>query len=272
MLKQFGRGHDPAGVSGTKEGECAKEASKAKQWLYSLFIAIDTNFHLKRQAISTDEVDPSLSMGWSYFVEEKKFKTYLNEHLSKTQEKSSCSNHNTVNMAKTKLSQGLAATGVGTVDCAQHNFKRPNGVGDLQKGEKYIYRTLIWTIFSSLHSATTVFVTYDIACQWHKNLWNRMESLPKSHHISYLRIFIRFFIPKFHLPAHINTCQMIVLLVSFNFTCFVGRTDGEAPERGWSNINPVASSTKAMGPGCHRDTLDDHFGDWNWKKVVSLGM
>ncbi|KAG1870962.1 hypothetical protein C8R48DRAFT_569320, partial [Suillus tomentosus] len=49
------------------------------------------------------------------------------------------------------------------------------------------------------------------------------------------------------------------------------RTDGEAPERGWSNINRVATSTKEMGPGSRRDTLDDHFGDWNWKKVTALG-
>ncbi|KAG2066498.1 hypothetical protein BDR04DRAFT_1129977 [Suillus decipiens] len=255
MLKRFGRGHDPAGMSGTKEGKCAvlcpacpqpgknlppdwKEASKAKQWLYSLFIAINTNFCLKRQAISTTEVDPSLSMGWSYFIEEKKFKTYLKEHLSKMQEKSSCSNHNTVNMAETKLLQGLVATGVGTC---------PNGVGDLQKGEKYI--NMDYLFFSTLHNncLNALNVSYDIACQWHKNLWNRMESLPELHHISYLCIFIRFFISK---------CQM---MFSFNFTCFVGRTDGEAPEHGWSNINLVASSTKAMGPGCHRDTLDDHF-------------
>ncbi|KAG1788560.1 uncharacterized protein HD556DRAFT_1447770 [Suillus plorans] len=26
-----------------------------------------------------------------------------------------------------------------------------------------------------------------------------------------------------------------------------------------------------MGPGSRRDTLDDHFGDWNWKKSVGLG-
>jgi hypothetical protein len=39
-------------------------------------------------------------------------------------------------MADTKASHGLAATGVGTVDCARHEMKLPNGVGDLQKGEK----------------------------------------------------------------------------------------------------------------------------------------
>ena len=32
--------------------------------------------------------------------------------------------------------KGLAASGAGTVDCIQHNMKRPQAVGDLQKGEK----------------------------------------------------------------------------------------------------------------------------------------
>ena len=41
-------------------------------------------------------------------------------------------------MADTKKSKGLAATGVGTVDCARHGMKLQNAVGDLQKGEKYV--------------------------------------------------------------------------------------------------------------------------------------
>ncbi|KAG1720793.1 uncharacterized protein EDB91DRAFT_1256828 [Suillus paluster] len=78
---------------------------------------------------------------------------------------------------------------------------------------------------------------------------------------------VSFFVPKFHLPAHIEQCQT---LFSFNFKSRVGRTDGEAPECGWANINPVASSTKEMGPGARRDTLNDYFGDSNSKKIVGL--
>lgn len=51
----------------------------------------------------------------------------------------------------------------------------------------------------------------------------------------------------------------------------MGRTDGEAPERGWAAMNGLATSTKEMGPGSRRDTLDDHFGDYNWRKVISMG-
>ncbi|KAG2053533.1 hypothetical protein BDR06DRAFT_1008671 [Suillus hirtellus] len=37
------------------------------------------------------------------------------------------------------------------------------------------------------------------------------------------------------------------------------------------SLYTIASSTKEMGPGTWRDTLDDYFGDSNWKKVVGLG-
>jgi hypothetical protein len=127
-----------------------------------------------------------------------------------------------------------------------------------------------YIFFSTLrHSAlASLNISYDIACQWNKNLWDRMTAMPVSLHLDRIKKTIRFFVPKFHLPAHISVCQS---MFSFNFGKHVGRTDGEAPERGWSNINPVASSTKEMGPGSRQDTLDDHFGDWNWKKLVGLG-
>ncbi|KAG1727454.1 uncharacterized protein EDB91DRAFT_1239524 [Suillus paluster] len=221
MLKQAGRGYDPTGVGNTKSGECAvlcpacpqpgrnlpdkwEEALKEISWLYGLFLAIDANFRLKRCI------------------------------------KSTCSSHNAVNMADTKVSQGLAATGV---------------VGDLQKGERYTNMDFLF--FSTLRGR-----------DWHKNLWERMSAMPSELHLNHSAKFIRFFVPKFHLPVHVLKCQT---MFSFNFLKNVGCTDGEAPERGWSNINPVASSTKEMGPGSRRNTLDDHFSDWNWKKVVGLG-
>lgn len=79
---------------------------------------------------------------------------------------------------------------------------------------------------------------------------------------------VRFLVPKFHLPAHIAACRT---KFSFNYTAGVGRTDGEAPERGWNDINPLAGSTREMGPGSRRDTLDYHLGDSNWQKVITIG-
>ncbi|KAG1722852.1 hypothetical protein EDB19DRAFT_1898151 [Suillus lakei] len=269
----------------TKSGECAvlcpacpqpgrnlpdnwEEAPKEIRWLYGPFLAINTNFRLKRQMVSKDSVDPGLSRGWAYFIEETTYKKFIQSHGGTLQQKSTCSSHNAVNMADVKISRGLTATGVGTIDCAQHNRKLPNRVGDLQKGERYTNMDFLF--FSTLHGRgiDTLNISYDIACQWHKNLWERMSAMPSELHLNHAMKSVRFFMPKFHLPAHILKCQT---MFSFNFSKNIRCMDGEAPERGWSNINPVASSTKEMGPGSQRDTLNDHFGDWNWKKVVGLG-
>jgi hypothetical protein len=65
---------------------CSMPADSDLRWLYALFIAIDANFRLKRRAVSKDSVDPSLSQGWAYFVEETAYKSYLEANSSKAQE------------------------------------------------------------------------------------------------------------------------------------------------------------------------------------------
>ncbi|KAI6096537.1 hypothetical protein EDD16DRAFT_1719774 [Pisolithus croceorrhizus] len=285
LLKRTGRGHDPLGISNTKQGDCAllcpacphpgknlpqdwRSVGPEKQFLYSLFVTLDANFRLKRRAVSKDSNDPSLSEGWAYFVEESAYKSYLSHHVNDVQEKSTCSSHNAVNMADTKASRGLDATGVGIVVCARHGMKLANGIGDPQKGERYVNMDYLFTSALSGTTVDRLNISYDIACQWHRSLYQRMMSLPQAVRLDLSAKHVSFFVPKFHLPAHIMPCQW---KYSFNWTRGVGRTDGEAPERGWAHINPVGSSTKVMGPGHRHDTIDDFFGDWNWKKTITLG-
>ncbi|KAF8836637.1 hypothetical protein BDN67DRAFT_992063 [Paxillus ammoniavirescens] len=285
MLKRTRRAHDPEGPDHTVLGQyailcpaCPQPGKNLLQdfdkepasqgWLYMLFIAIDANFRLKCKAVSSNTVDPSLSGRWFYFVEENAYKHHLSVHSPNVQEKSTCSDHSAVNLVDTKPSYGLAATGVSIVNCSCHNMKLPKAVGDLQKGEKYI--NMDYLFFSALQnfSLSTFFVSYDIACQWSKKLWTRMPTLPPELHFDCTDKQMDFGVLKFHLPVHQESCQ---LLYSLNFLPGVGWMDGEAPEWGWVNINPVASSMKEMGPGSRRDTLDDFFGDWNWKKVIGMG-
>lgn len=115
---------------------------------------------------------------------------------------------------------------------------------------------------------TCVISSYDIACQWAKNIDKRVSIYPKDLQAAFYAVTLTYLIPKWHLKGHQFMCR---ILYSFNFTPHVGRTDGEAPERGWASTNAIANSTKQMGPGSRRDTLDDHFGDYNWKKVTTMG-
>lgn len=111
-------------------------------------------------------------------------------------------------------------------------------------------------------------VSYDIACQWSVHLRARMLDFPQDFRIDLDKRQIVYLVPKFHLPAHVAACQTSF---SFNLTPGVGTTDGEAPERGWSNSNPASAQTKEMGPGSRRDVIDNLFGDWNHKKVIGFG-
>ncbi|KAG1820913.1 uncharacterized protein BJ212DRAFT_1550103 [Suillus subaureus] len=267
QLWHAGRGHDPNGINATQEGEltvlCLACPQPGRNLLegwenhYTLFIAVDANFWLKRKAISSDQVDPGLNVGWAYFVKEQQYKSHLNDHVLQQQEHSSYVSHNAINIADMKSSCGLAAAG------------HPNSVGDLQKGERYI--NMEYLILSTLACSPVpvLNVSYDIACQWSKNFWARMETMLTHLHLPCENLNIHYFVPKFHIGAHIEECQ---ITFSWNFGKFVGQTDGEAPEQGWVNINQVASSTKEMGPGTWHNTLDDYFSDWNWKKITALGM
>ncbi|OBZ76107.1 hypothetical protein A0H81_03923 [Grifola frondosa] len=283
LLKRAGRGHDPAGISAIAEGSCAvlcpscphpgknlpddwASAPPSRKWLYTLFVGLDANFRLKRKKVSSKQKDPGLNHGYAYFVEDNKYQKFIEDFGTlQFEEASTCNNHDALKLAHMKGSNGTAASGVGTVECTRHDMKRPCSVGDLQKGERYV--NMDYLFFSSMvhHSTDSTVISYDIACQWSRHIWERL--LQYDHFFDWEHGCITFLIPKFHLPAHQSSCQTSF---SFNLTLNVGHTDGEAVERGWAAVNPFASSTKEMGPGARRDLLDDVFGDYNWRKICQL--
>jgi hypothetical protein len=117
---------------------------------------------------------------------------------------------------------------------------------------------------------TNIVFSYDIACQWYRNLKTRMLRLPREMWIpSDLFKTLLFFIPKLHIYAHGPKCRYVY---SFNFRKWSARTDGEDPERFWSHINPASLSTREMSPGARFDALDSHAAHWNWRKIVKLGI
>ncbi|KAI0038301.1 hypothetical protein FA95DRAFT_1505875 [Auriscalpium vulgare] len=278
MMKRAGRGHDPAGVVGTGPGELAvtcpacpmpdvnlpegwEAAPPNRSWLYRLMVAVDANFRLKNRLRSSSTRDPGLGTGKAYFVSDEEYET----HLAKFRDQdvmSGCSRFSAVAAANLKSSKGLRATGVGGVCCARHGFWRPLGLADLQKGERYCNMDFVF--LSSISSAANraLLVSYDIACQWSKNLRTRVAdtrfTLPE---------FIHFMVPKFHIFAHKEECQDDF---SSHKEQGAGQTDGESVERGWSVVNGAAPSTKEMGPGGRHDTLDDQCGQSNWRRFTGL--
>ncbi|KAH0588297.1 hypothetical protein H2248_004158 [Termitomyces sp. 'cryptogamus'] len=273
MLERRARRHEKNGLATTTPGSCTvecpacshpekympdnwKDTPENKKWLHSLFIGIDANFRLKWKDVSCENVDLDLGNGFSFFVPDKAYKEYLWKHKDDVEPKSNCSRHNAINLANTKFNQGLAATGVATIKCSCHDMKWPSSASDLQVGESIVNSDL-----------DSFVVSYNIACQWSVHLKRRMAELDHDFMLYLNHVHICFFVPKFHMSAHVVACHSVY---SFHYGLGVGRMDGEAPERGWAETSPLASSTKEMGPGLRRDVLDCHFGDYNWRKVTSM--
>jgi len=97
-----------------------------------------------------------------------------------------------------KFPKGLRYTGVGGVMCEHSEMIMPTGIGNLQKGEKYIWsqkyemnRTLtdiqcryanmdyLAASVIRLFALLLIIFSYDIACQWFINLYKQMDSVWK---------------------------------------------------------------------------------------------
>ena len=128
---------------------------------------------------------------------------------------------------------------------------------------------LMSTLIPSLNAGISrVLVSYDIACQWHKNLQERMASYNTSPPLQLSSLkYWKVAVPKFHLPGHGKECQ-----TSYNlaYTKWAGRTDGERIEAGWAQIAPMTTWTRESGPNARRGVLDDHWNANNWRKSLQL--
>ncbi|KAF7968492.1 hypothetical protein HWV62_30451 [Athelia sp. TMB] len=284
MLARAGRGHDPAGIVATKPGEIAVHCRACPQpginlpegwendlekrcavlpravdaalsyilcirWLYALIVAMDACFRLQNRNRSSDTKDPTLGPGWATFI-------------------SSCAGFAAIFLANLKRTTAVRTTGVGGVLCSRHELWRPNGMGDLQKGERYANMDYILFCSLRLVHILLLIISYDIMCQWIVNLWARVTSLPAAIQPTFPKQALVGKIPQFHLEAHGKKCYA---RYSLRLTRGVGRVEGEAPERGWSVLGRAAAQTKEMGPGARHNVLDDICGFGNWRKILDSG-
>lgn len=126
-------------------------------------------------------------------------------------------------------------------------------------------------IFSCLFNVTVALIlfSYDICCQWSRNLKKRLPQLPHAMQLnSTLVENFKFVIPKFHLHNHGTKCQNNYNL---NWLRYSAESDLEDPERWWAHINPISMSIREMGEGSRHDTVNDHALAWNWRKITKFG-
>ncbi|KAF8198796.1 hypothetical protein K438DRAFT_1759449 [Mycena galopus ATCC 62051] len=272
MMKRAGQGHHPGGINGTAQCELALQCRAFPQpgknlperwdkinwdampedlrYKYFLFLAQDCNFRLINRNMGSVGKDPILGDG---YVNNARYAEYICLHTA-DEEISSCSGFQAMFLATKKRVKGLRTTGVGGVTCARHNMWHPNGIGDLQLGERHANVDFI--LSSSILNLVILYLIlfYDTACQYLKNLWTRMATLQQD-------------------MCQIFTCLvtgLVVMDLSRSTTC-VAR-GGHMVRREFTN--GVAPSTKMMGIGTRHATLEDLsledlFGFHNWCPLVT---
>ena len=130
----------------------------------------------------------------------------------------------------------------------------------------YFNMDYIFACVMLIWSGLSLFISYDIACQWFKNLPKRLDKFPPRLQIK-LPENTRAVVPNFHANAH---NQKDHSQYSANLIQGLGRTDGEGIERQWWFVQPIAASTIGMGPGRRQNVLEDQWGYSNWRKYVRM--
>ncbi|KAF7972080.1 hypothetical protein HWV62_19161 [Athelia sp. TMB] len=286
MLKRAGRGHDPGGAAKTRMGECATEcpacphpgknlpdgwetAPESVIWLYALIITIDANFRLKLKDKGLAD-DPPLGDGWSHMVKTEPYKAYVAAYGHQIEPPTCDSDFRASDHTTSRTSTAFKASGVGGVMCGRHGLVMKNGLGDLQKGERQA--NIDFIVFSALFGLLICALTlsYDICCQWSKNLHKRVKQLPRTMQLADPTLLPRAkkVLPKMHLHNHGKSCQ---LDFNLNFLRYSAQSDLEDPERFWSWENSASMSTREMTDGARYEVVSDHAGGYNWGKIITFG-
>lgn len=234
-----------------------------------LQLAMDANFQLKSKLRGTSSQDPTLGLGWSYFVGHLPYSNFIKNYVDEDEVNTSthCIVNSVVNgCVRFRVVLGSKPfsicwqrnqRGLGQqhwqwsaahiisyfVDWELEICKRENGESIYQSnfssGTNIKHRQCnIDYIFSSSVTGAGMWyltISYDVRCQWFTNFWKHLRFLPAVIRFLMPLLAVCALVPKFHLQSHKKKCHMPF---SYNYQKGVGWTEGEGVEQHWDWLNP----------------------------------
>ncbi|KAJ7030565.1 hypothetical protein C8F04DRAFT_1263687 [Mycena alexandri] len=267
IAKRNALAHAPGVWRQLSRGRWWRDVEAKYRYLYRTILALDANFKLKNRIRTHEREDPPLAPGWGAWVDPMRYKEHLKQYIAEN-DASTCIAFAALTQKDTRHTDGLRVSGVGAAVCARHECVRPNGLGDLQKGERYANMDFIAMSAVAGFDGMELTFSYDIACQWGKNLRERVKKLPEDLRLDFEAILFQTGLPVWHASSHEAECTN---MNSLSFLPGVGKTDGEGIERLWAELNAFAYHTKQMGLGHRADSLEDKINYHNFMKNLGLG-
>ncbi|KAJ7180030.1 hypothetical protein C8R43DRAFT_871280 [Mycena crocata] len=283
-MMRAGCAQHPGGMKDAKRGEAAvecwtcphdgknipdgwREVDAEFRFLYMLILALDANFRMKSRLRRNARVDKPLGAGLGYMLDGEPYREHLKDYVAE-KDVSTCIAFAALLQKDTRVTTGLRCSGVGGVVCARHEVVRPQGIGDLQKGERYANMDYILLASIVGVAAMYIAISYDIACQWKINLPTRMMGMPDEMKLDLNKVKVEFALPVWHAAAHERKCQV---QNSLTYIPGVARTDGEGIERLWSRIIRLAWASKEMNIGAREDAIEELIDYLNYERNIQQG-
>jgi len=116
-----------------------------------------------------------------------------------------------------------------------------------------------------LNGLNDIMIIYDVMCQYHVNLWDRIVNNPNLSISDKANLIM--VIGLFHVHGHIDEC---LFRLATSFIPGAGMVDGEILESLWVQLNDISRSTCTTTLAHRAEVLDDHMNDSNWNKMVNI--
>ncbi|KAG2102537.1 uncharacterized protein F5147DRAFT_580924, partial [Suillus discolor] len=255
----------PAG--GTTKDIDANNGSgrETPSWLYTRSLVTDGNFKAEHLHATNPADEVSLMDGRGFMVGDALYK----EHLAiakDAMQRSECNNHHAVNLANASRHR-LEATGIGGCACARHGCFVPHAMVDFQKGERQMNMdyALCEALKLNAKGIRRVLTFYDVNCQYHKHLQDRIADSPllKMHD----ELEITPSIGLWHVHGHQDSCYV---RYASNFIQGTARIDSEIMETLWVPLNIISPAARGMGTPHRKECLDYQMNDCNFTKMIRM--
>ncbi|KAG8711643.1 hypothetical protein FRC09_020500 [Ceratobasidium sp. 395] len=237
---------------------------------FRIFVSYDGNFRSSRKAKKVDAGDICLSDGVAYFSHKAPYKEWIDScPQPKRAVKPVCDHHKAGNDTSVRW-VGKSITGIGAFTCTSHSCFIPRGAVDYFRGELFWYCDYAFACmyhYLRKRGYIPIGMTYDIWCHWWVNfLKSRAANLPEHLRLP-ADLDLIGAIPKWHLIGHDREC---LIRWAMEFMRYIGRMEGEGPERVWAHLNEHSGSTSEQSPGQRTESINNIAGDWNYRKAITM--
>ncbi|KAG1906159.1 uncharacterized protein F5891DRAFT_1125607 [Suillus fuscotomentosus] len=250
LLKRNGFGHEEKDV---RPGDlalfcpaCPQPGINTPSWLYTRSLIMDGNFKAEHLHPVHPGNEVSLMDGHGFMVGDALYK----EHLA-----ANASHHK------------LEATGIGGCACARHGCFVPHAMVDFQKGERQMNMdyALCEVLKINADGIRRALTFYDVNCQYHKRLKDRIAKSPILQIPKELDIIPG--IGLWHVHGHQDSCYV---RYASNFIEGATRIDGEIMETLWAPLNIISPAARGMGTPHRKECLDYQMNDCNFMKMIRM--